>query len=79
MVHVEGNEVLYTYRPCLPRPSDYFYDADWLEDFTTIRRRLQRLSENLSQKEKDELLHTRARLNYYLKYRRPSYDYYDLL
>lgn len=79
MVHVEGNDTLYLYKALLPRPYHYYYDADWLEDFSYIRRRLDKLADNLTQKEKDELLHQRALANYYVKYRRPSIDYYDLM
>lgn len=80
MVHVEGNEDLYLFKSYLPRSYHYLYDADWAEDFTCIRRQLRRLAEDLSRKEKDELLHKRALANYYVKYhRRPSYDYYDLM
>lgn len=79
MVHVEGNENLYLYKTLLPRPYHYMYDADWMEDFVHIRRRLERLTDNLSRKEKDALMHQGALANYYAKYRRPSIDYYDLM
>lgn len=79
MVHVAGNDNFYLYKALLPRPYQYLYDADWLDDFTRIRRRLERLAVDLSQSEKNEILHQRALANYHLKYRRPSIDYYDLM
>lgn len=81
MMHVEGNDKLYLYKSLLPRPYHYYYryDPEWLEDFVNIRRRLEKLSDNLSRKEKDEILHQRALANYYVQYRRPSIDYYDLM
>lgn len=67
------------YKSLIPRPYHCYYDAGWLEDFFSIRRRLERLADSLSEKEREKLLHQIALANYYAKLCRPSIDSSDLI